>query len=109
MMPSDYIATDGSKRFFDLDAVVSFLEGYSSKRKGWTSLVVYAPSLDVFIELRSSPPDIRGGSADEAEEISPTEIAAVYGVPETACMQMRKNPRGWKLIDLRSSAVAAKN
>lgn len=103
-MPSDYIAADGSKKNFDLDAVYDVVRAYSSKRAGWTSLVVYEPKNGAFIELRSSPPNVHGDSADEAEEISPAEIAAHYGIPETTCMQIRKYPRAWRLIDQRKGA-----
>lgn len=102
MMPGKYVAKDGSVRDFDLDAVISFLESDVSRRQGWGSLVVYYPSKDIFIELRDSPSDVRGNSQSECEEISPAEIAAQYGIAETTCMQIRKNPRGWRLIDQRS-------
>lgn len=101
MMPCNYVAADGSKKDFDLDAVYEVIRAYSRKRAGWTSLVIYEPSHDVFIELRDSPQDVRGNSQDEAEEISPAEIAAHYGIAETVCLQIRKNPRTWRLIDQR--------
>jgi len=46
----------------------------------------------------------RGNSQSECEEISPAEIAAHYGLPETACAQIRQNPRAWRLIDQRKGA-----
>ena len=104
MMPAKYIAIDGSTKSFDLDVVVDCVEGDSPKRKGWTGLVVYDSAHDVFIELRDSPPDVRGNSISECEEISSAEIAANYGISETACMQIRKNPHSWNLIDQRKDA-----
>lgn len=99
MMPGRYLASDGSTKNFDLDAVVDCIEGGSPRRKGWAALVVYDPTHDVFIELRDSPPDVRGISQSECEEISPVEIAASYGVSETVCMQIRKDPHAWHLIN----------
>ena len=106
MMPGNYVAKDGSEKFSTwMQWSVSWKDLARSVRLGVAR--GYALPQDVFIELRSSPPDIRGNSQDEAEEMSPADIAAAYGVSETTCMQMRKNPRGWSLIDLCGSATAA--
>ena len=101
MMPAKYIAADGSEKNFDLDAVIDCIEGVSSKRVGWNSLIVYYPTHDVFIELRDSPPDIRGNSISECEEISSKEIIKNYHVSETIFIQIKQNPHKWNLIDQR--------
>lgn len=101
MIPSDYQTADGATRYFDLDAVKEVVRGYSAKQPGWTSIVVYYPKDDVFIELRSSPPDIRGNSKDEAEEITYEYIMEAYGLDEDKVEMVRSHPDSWRLIDLR--------
>jgi hypothetical protein len=101
MMRSDFVALDGTKKTFDLDEVVEVVRAFSGTHEGWTSLVVYEPTHDAFIELRSSPPDIRGISKDEAEEVLPKYLAAYYGLDENKVANVRDNPKEWKLVDLR--------
>ncbi len=101
MMPSDFVATNGTTKSFDLDNVYEIVRGYSGKCKGWTSLVVYEPMHDVFIELRSSPPDIRGNSKDEAEEVLRAYIVKSYGLGEGEIAMIRSKPSRWRLVDLR--------
>ena len=101
MMPGDFVAIDGTTKYFDLDNVYDIVRGFSGKRKGWTSLVVYEPTHDVFIELRSSPPDIRGNSMGEAEEVLPAYIAKFYGLGNDEITAARSKPTEWKLVDLR--------
>lgn len=101
MMPSDFIAADGTIKTFDLDNVYEIIRGFSEMRKGWTSLVIYEPTHRAFIELRSSPPDIRGTSQDEAEEVSATYITKGYGLSQGEVNTARLKPTEWRLIDLR--------
>ncbi len=101
MMPSDFVDRDGTTKSFDLDNVYEIVRGFSGKCKGWTSLVVYEPTHDVFIELRSSPPDIRGNSKDEAEEVLSAYIAKSYGLGDGEIAVARLKPTEWRLVDLR--------
>lgn len=100
-MPSNFVAVDGTTKAFDLDNVYEIVRGFSEKRKGWTSLVVYEPRHDAFVELRSSLPDIRGNSEDEAEEVVPGYILKSYGLSDGQVAAARLKPTEWRLVDLR--------
>lgn len=100
-MPSDFVAVDGTTKSFDLDNVYEIVRGFSGMRRGWTSLVVYEPTHGAFIELRSSPPDIRGNSKDEAEEVLPTYIEKSYGLSKAEINLARAKPNEWRLVNLR--------
>jgi hypothetical protein len=80
--PSDFVDLAGHRREFDLDSVYEVVRGYSKVRAGWTSIVVYEPTQKNFIEVRSSPQDFRGNSADEAEEVTVNYISDAYGMSE---------------------------
>jgi hypothetical protein len=101
-MPSDFVAFDRSTKTFDLDTVTMIARGFSGKRHGWTGTIVYEPGHDTMIELRSSPPDVRGGSDDEAEEVSPDYIAEQYGLSKGDIAKAQEDPASWKVVDLRS-------
>ena len=105
MMPSDYQALDGSTQVFDLDEVVSIFDGQSQTRPGWNALLVYVPRSKVFIELRSSPPNVHGDSDDEAQEVSEQTLLEDYRITPAMCAQIRQNPRAWVLIDERKEAI----
>ena len=105
MMPCDYLALDGSRKDFDLDAVVSIFDGPSRSRPGWDALVVYVPRSKVFIELRSSPPNVHGDSDCEELEISDQDLQAHYRITPAACAQIRQNPRAWVLVDERKETL----
>ena len=100
-MRSDFISLNGTVKLFDLDNVCEVVRGHSEKHNGWTSLVIYEPTHDAFIELRSSPPDIRGNSKDEAEEIKTTDITNFYGLSESEIVSVRSASTEWRLIDRR--------
>lgn len=100
-MLCDYVALDGNIQDFDLDAVVDVIRTYSYQRPGWNALVIYVPSRNAFVELRSSPPNVHGDSDDEAQEISEQDLQAHYRLTPEACAQIRQNPRSWILIDER--------
>lgn len=108
MMPSDFVGLDGKTHEFDLDAVHRLVRGYSKQRPEWTSSVVYEPKKKTLIEVRSSPQDIRGGSADEAQEVTEDYVKDAYRITDIVLAQFLRDPRSWKLIDQRSSAAAAK-
>jgi len=100
-MPSDFIDLSGKKREFDLDSVCEVVRGCSHRRNGWASIVVYEPGQGKFIEIRSSPQDFRGNSADEAEEVTPEYLRSAYQISETDVARFLSAPASWKLIDLR--------
>src|SRR3954453_17771929 len=101
MMPSDFVDLTGRRRKFDLDSVYEVVRGDSKARPGWTSNVVYEPKLKKFIEVRSSPQDVRGSSADEAEEVTVEYISDAYGLSEQELGRLSQGPHLWKLIDRR--------
>jgi len=100
-MPCSFQTLDGDAEDFDLDAVYDFVRGYSKKRAGWTSLVVYVPLAKAFVELRGSPPDVRGNSRDEAEEVTDEYLRNAYGVSDRDIASCRSKPKNWVLIDQR--------
>jgi hypothetical protein len=106
MMPADYIARDGSRKSFDLDAVFDVIGGYSKRRDGWTALLIFVPQNSAFVELRDSPQDVRGNSADEAEEVDANYILQAFGLSEAQLASIRANPRAWRFIERRQKRVA---
>lgn len=79
MMPANFVAIDGTSKSYDLDNVYDIIQSFSGVLPQWTSLVIYEPAHDTFVELRSAPPDIRGGQASEAEEITLDYFEKYYG------------------------------
>jgi len=98
-MPSDYLARDGSKRDFDLDTVFEIVGGYSNRRKGWTAILVYVPETRAFVEVRSSPPDVRGECNDEAEEVDASYILEAFSLSKSQLQAATSKPRAWRFID----------
>src|SRR4051794_11754201 len=97
-MQDEYKALDGSAVAFDLDDVVRVVKGYSQRRQGWNSLIVYSSSGSL-IELRSSPPDYKGNSADEAEEVTPQYVCEGFQLEPAQLDALRSAPRRWKLLN----------
>jgi len=98
MVPCNYTALGGKVKTIDLDAVFDFVIGYSGKRTGWTSTVIYDPKSNTFIELRSSPQDVHGDSADEAEEVTDEYLKTTFSLEDSQIAQMRHAPDAWKLL-----------
>lgn len=98
-MPCPYTALDGSRESLDLDSVVDVVRGKSLYRPDWQALVVYLPSSSRFIELRDSPPDVRGNSRDEAVEVSAEYLTQAFALTESQLNMLRTSPRTWKMID----------
>jgi hypothetical protein len=98
MAPCNYTTLDGKVKTVDLDAVFDFVIGYSGKRTDWTSTVIYDPKSNAFIELRSSPQDAHGDSADEAEEVTDDYLKATFTLEDRQITQMHRAPDAWKLI-----------
>jgi hypothetical protein len=106
MMPSDYVAHDGSRTEFDLDAVVDVIGAYSKRREGWTALLIYVPATRAFVELRSSPQDVRGNSADEAEEVDTQYIGEAFGLVPSQLDSIIAKPKAWRFIERRQQVRA---
>ena len=100
-MPCEYISLTGIKRTIDLDSVIDVALGYSAKRDKWTATLVFDPGSKVFVELRSSPQDVRGNSADEAEEVDVEYMANTFGLKLDQLSSISERPSHWRLIDLR--------
>jgi hypothetical protein len=101
MMPCKYVALDGSSGEIDLDSVIDVVLGYSARRSNWTATIIYDQRHDLFVELRSAPPDFRGNSADEAEEVSERYLADAFSLSESQIRDVRRNPDTWSLIIMR--------
>lgn len=100
-MRDEYIALDGSIVAFDLDDVVPVVKGYSRLKAGWQSFIVYNVPTRAFLELRSSPPDYRGNSADEVEEVPERYVCDTFHLHPEQMHALRASPRQWQLIDRR--------
>jgi hypothetical protein len=104
MIPCDYTSENGRKVTFDLDAVIDVAIGYSKKRHGWTATLIYIPESTAFVELRSSPQDIRGISKEEAEEVSSSYISETFAIDNEGLNRVKSDPGSWQLIDRRIRA-----
>ncbi len=101
MMPCNFAALDGSIQELDLDSVIDVVLGYSAHRQEWTATVVFDPATGSFIELRSAPPDYRGNSAEEAEEVSDQYILDTFQLSGTQLNELRCAPAKWTLVNRR--------
>jgi len=100
MIECEYLDLSGNKKSYDLDSVVEVIRGKSHKRQGWKALVIFNPSSENFIELRDSPPDPRGYSKDEAEEVNEDYLVNNFDLDEKAITSIKHNPKTWVFIDL---------
>ncbi len=73
---------------FDLDLLKVVARGRSGVRKGWSGMLVYCPINKKLIELRSSPPSVRGDSLDEASEVDSNYAWENYGADQSALNQL---------------------
>jgi hypothetical protein len=101
MMPCSYVSLSKVQRTLDLDSVVDVALGYSSRRSGWTATLVFDPESGAFVELRSAPPDVRGNSADEAEEVDAEYMASTFGLQPIHLSAVIERPEIWELLNLR--------
>ena len=101
MMQDEYTALDGATVVFDLDDVVEVVKGYSQLKRGWQSLIVYNVSTRSFVELRSSPPDYKGNSADEAAEVTEQYVCDTFQLDPGQVSALRAAPRKWQLVNRR--------
>lgn len=98
MIPCKFVALDGSTKILDLDSVFDVILGYSGSRPDWTATIIYEPVVGCFVELRSSPPDYRGNSAEEAEEVSDKYMRDMFDLGDDQLEAVRRDPSHWKLI-----------
>lgn len=89
MMHGTYIDLNGVQRDCDLDALKVIARGDSNIRHGWSGLLAFNPSNGALIELRSSPPNIRGDSQDEASQVDAEYATSTYGVAKDAIDKLR--------------------
>jgi hypothetical protein len=101
MMPCSYISLTKVQRTLDLDSVIDVALGYSSRRPRWTATLVFDPESEAFVELRSAPPDVRGNSADEAEEVDAAYMTSTLGLQPNQLAAVVERPESWKLLSLR--------
>jgi len=104
MMPCDFLTLDGGSSVLDLDSVYDIVNGPSGKRAGWSALIIFDPQSDGFIELRSSPPDVRGASADEAEAVTDGYLADQFNLTVDQLIAVRTRPANWIFLDRRALA-----
>lgn len=100
MIEIEFTDMDGNDRPLDLDSVVDIARGASQKKEGWKALVVYDPSSARFIELRDSPPDARGNSLDEAEEVSIEYVIGAFPVSPADIKMIKRSTAEWRFIDV---------
>jgi hypothetical protein len=99
MIEYEYLDLNGDRQNFDLDQVIEVVRGNSQKRIGWISLIVFEPTSGVFIELRDSPPDPRGNSKDEAEQVDEDYLTSSFSIDNKSLHNIRSNPTGWSFIE----------
>ncbi len=100
-MPASYISLKGRKKTFDLDSVVDFVAGKSGKRPEWKALIVYVVVDSIFIELRDAPPDLRGNSKSESEEVTEDYLVQNFSVTHDQIKVFKLDPKQWQFIDHR--------
>ncbi|TBW44761.1 hypothetical protein EZI54_23715 [Marinobacter halodurans] len=100
MITCDYFDLAGNRQSYDLDAVVDIVRGESSKKAGWVALIVFEPASKKFIELRDSPPDPRGNSKDEAEEVDENYVVSNFQLSESDIDAIKNDSSDWTFIDL---------
>jgi hypothetical protein len=93
MTPCNFTDLAGHEVTLDLDDVVDVVDGWSRRREGWQAFIVYDPKTRRLVELQSTVPDVRGDSADEAEEVSADYVRTTFGLTETQLTALRRAPR----------------
>ncbi len=102
-MTSDFYSDfRGKKQPMDLDNVIRILRGWSALKSGWMAYVIYIPASGAFVELLSSPPDIRGNSKEDAVQIDDDYLKATFGVTDDQLSFIRLGPLRWVFLDLRN-------
>lgn len=104
MMPCDYISLSGESIEFDLDAVVDVCASYSGVQRGWTATLIYVLATKTFVELRSSPQDIRGNSHEESVEVSFDYIEKTFAISTEQLQAIQCYPSKWLFINMRGNS-----
>jgi hypothetical protein len=99
LVPCRYLSKDGTFQVLDLDAVFDLVCGSSGRGPNWTATIVYVPAKRTFVELRSSPPDVRGNSTEEAEEVEPDYIRNAFGLSDAQLQTFLAAPGTWQTIE----------
>ena len=99
MIPLKYVDLKGQNQVTDIDSLVDVVRGPSGKQQGWRALITYAPSEGVFLELRDAPPDVRGESRSETQEVTPGYVEVTFGLTPAQIAQLRITPNNWVLIE----------
>src|SRR3546814_20372196 len=97
MMNATYMSLNGEAISFDLDAAAGIARGFSTRRPSWSATLVYDLKNSAFIELRSSPQDIRGYSKGECEEVGALYIQKTFSIAEADLAAIKKNPSAWRI------------
>ena len=103
-MPCSYLAKNGAKVSFDLDAVTDVALGYSGARPSWTATLIYVWAHKTFVELRSSPQDIRGNCQSEEVEVDERYITEAFLLSPAQINAVKQDPRNWSSVDHRQRA-----
>lgn len=91
MMHGTYIDSNGVQRDCDLDALKVLARGGSQIRHGWSGLLAFDPQNGALIELRSSPPNIRGDSQGEASQVDIEYAISTYGLTQDVVERLHLN------------------
>lgn len=85
----------------DLDEVVRVLRGRSGIRAGWQAYVIFVPQWNCFVELQSTPSDLRGNSKEDATEVSDGYLIAEFGLSPEQLSMIRDCPAEWRFLEMR--------
>ena len=99
VIPLKYVDLKGQNRVIDIDSLVDVVSGPSGKQPGWRALITFSPSEGVFLELRDAPPDVRGNSRSEAEEVTVDYVEMTFGLTRGQISQLRSRPTDWVFVE----------
>jgi hypothetical protein len=99
VIPLKYVDLKGEKQVTDIDSLVDIVRGPSGKQHGWRALITYAPREGMFLELRDAPPDVRGDSRSEAEEVSASYLESTFGLSTEQIKRLCDRPHDWILLE----------
>jgi hypothetical protein len=99
MTPLKYFGLNGERAVIDIESLVDVVRGPSGKQPGWRALITYSPEQKKFLELRDAPPDVRGNSRSETEEVTESYVQGTFGLSTTQIAQMISQPKLWVLVE----------
>jgi hypothetical protein len=94
MMHGTFTSIDGSVLDIDMDRLKVICQGKSAIKPGWSAMLVHSPDYDTLIELRDSPPDIRGFSNSESTEVTVEYALEAYQLSEDQLREKVRRPTG---------------